>query len=105
MSKLFVLAGIKYFQIIDGSFFVPYASCLKNLSKVVLLVCNGMLSRIYRCSSVITAVTALLPESECKGSTIFYTNKLFPLIFSKNRKKISFSAKNVAFITIIAQLY
>jgi hypothetical protein len=53
----------------------------------------------------LTAVTALLPESECKGSTIFYTNKLFPLIFSKNCKKISFSAKIVAFITIIAHLY
>ena len=81
---MFVLAGIKYFQIIDGSFFVPYASCLiKKLSKVVLLVCNGMLSRIYRACRSLTAVTALLPESECKGKANFGTGKQILSFFSK----------------------
>ena len=87
MSKLFVLAGIKYFQIIDGSFFVPYASCLKNLSKVVLLVCNGMLSRIYRRYSFIIALPRCFPKASAKVMQVFeLANKLKSFFVKKARK-------------------
>ena len=42
-----------------------------------------MLSRIYRACPVVTAVTTLLPESECKGKANFGTGKQIEKFFSQ----------------------
>ena len=68
---------------IDGSFFVPYFtlfSLLNFSNKERCTAClYGMVSRIILLSQ--NRVAALLSESECKGSTIFYICKQIEELF------------------------
>ena len=66
------------FQIIDGSFFVPYASCLSKARLYCLSVWNDVkdLSAFFQ-----HCVTALLAESECKGKANFETDKQIKKFF------------------------
>ena len=79
---------------IDGSFFVPYFTLISlsdftNKDRCTACL-YGMVSRIIMLS-FFNRVTALLPESECKGSTIFYICKLFE---RKNYKNSTLFIKN-----------
>ena len=86
---------------IDGSFFVPYFTLISlsdftNKDRCTACL-YGMVSRIIMLS-FFNRVTALLPESECKGSTIFYICKLFE---KKNYKNSTLFIKNAKSTTHI----
>ena len=74
---------------IDGSFFVPYFTLISlsdfsNKDRCTACL-YGMVSRIIMLS-FFNSVTALLPESECKGSTIFYICKQMEKLFYQKIK-------------------
>ena len=79
---------------IDGSFFVPYFTLIslsdfyEQRPLYCLSVWNGFKDHH---AIVFNRVAALLPESECKGSTIFYICKLFE---KKNYKNSTLFIKN-----------
>ena len=75
---------------IDGSFFVPYFTLIslsdfhEQRPLYCLSVWNGFKDHH---AIVFHRVTALLPESECKGKANFYICKLFRRFFAKKSRK------------------
>ena len=104
--NLFVLAGIKSISnLFDGSFFVPYllSVILKKIIKwpTRCTAClYGMLSRIIVRFWV---ATALLPESECKGKAIFWTDKQIASFFWKKSRKNQLRSKKRAIVINLNQ--
>ena len=73
------------FQIIDGSFFVPYASCLSKARLYCLSVWNDV--KDLSCLSSRTALPRCLPKASAKVMQVFeMTNKSESFFVIKARK-------------------